>query len=441
MEPTRHYNVLIAGGGITGAALLYTISKYTNVGSIALLEKYDGIAQVNSKSTNNSQTLHFGDIETNYSYDKAIQTRDAAAMMARYLDHLPDRTSISTKYHKMVLGVGEKEVTLLTARFEMLKIAFPSLQLIDAKKITELEPSVMQGRDPNEPVAALFSADGYTVDFQKLAERFVADARMTAPDTTTVLLGTKVITITKEGEGFRVETNRGTFTADVVVAALGSYSLSFAHALGYGRDYIILPVIGNFYRSTRQLLNGKVYTIQKEKLPFVAVHGDPDVNNPAETRFGPTAKALPILERRNWKTFFDFMRLFYLDWDSLASVFTILADRDIVGFIGHNFLFDIPFFGKHFYAATARKIIPTLRSSDIVFGKGLGGLRPQLVDKKSRKLLMGTSEIIGDKIIFNVTPSPGATASLKAAELTTEKIMSFFDARFAFDRERFLRDH
>lgn len=438
---TNHYNVLILGGGITGSALLYTLSNYTNIGSIALIEKYNQLAQVNTKSTSNSQTLHYGDIETNYTLEKAQIVREGAEMLAHYVDRIGTSTGLYTKYHKMVLGVGAQEVENLTQRFELFKTSFPKLQLLDAKAIAAAEPLVMQGRDPSEPVTAIFSPDGYTVDFGKLAEHFVADAQAAAREKAQVFLDTKVLQIVRTNGMYEVTTTKNTYTADVVIAALGAHSLGFAQQLGYGKEYIILPVLGNFYRSKRKLLNGKVYTVQKEKLPFAAVHGDPDVKNSAETRFGPTAKVLPILERRNLRTFFDFLRLFGIDRDSIASMLTILSDQDILGFVVHNMLYDLPFFGKKIFAATVRKIIPSIKSSDIYFGKGLGGLRPQLVNKKERKLLLGVSEITGYNIIFNITPSPGATSCLKAAQITTEKIISFFGSRFTFNKEKFKLDH
>jgi malate dehydrogenase (quinone) len=61
---SHHYDVVIIGGGASGTALLYTLAKYTNIPHIALIEKYDRPGQVNSKASNNSQTLHVGDIET-----------------------------------------------------------------------------------------------------------------------------------------------------------------------------------------------------------------------------------------------------------------------------------------------------------------------------------------------------------------------------------------
>jgi len=47
-------------------SLLYTTAKFTDSDSLALIEKESEIATINSHHTNNSQTLHFGDIETDY---------------------------------------------------------------------------------------------------------------------------------------------------------------------------------------------------------------------------------------------------------------------------------------------------------------------------------------------------------------------------------------
>jgi malate dehydrogenase (quinone) len=73
----KKYDVVIIGSGVTGTAILYTLSRYTNVKSIALVDKYSKIASVNSHRDNNSQTLHFGDIETNYTLEKAKKSKES----------------------------------------------------------------------------------------------------------------------------------------------------------------------------------------------------------------------------------------------------------------------------------------------------------------------------------------------------------------------------
>ena len=71
-----------------------------------------------------------------------------------------------------------------------------------------------------------------------------------------------------------------------------------AKSLGYGKNFAVLSMAGSFYTAPK-VLNGNVYTIQVPKLPFAAIHGDPEVHSDLITRFGPTAKPIFQLERHN----------------------------------------------------------------------------------------------------------------------------------------------
>lgn len=54
-------------------------------------------------------------------------------------------------------------------------------------------------------------------------------------------------------------------------------------------------------------------------------------------------------------------------------------------------------------------------------------------------MLFGDGRLIGDRITFRITSSPGATACLRSAAEDAETLCDFLGARF--DRERFVRDH
>ena len=84
------FDLLIVGGGVTGSALLYLTAKYTDIQHVGMLEKYAAPARVNSLHSNNSQTLHCGDIETNYTLEKALKVQRAARMVERYATVQPD---------------------------------------------------------------------------------------------------------------------------------------------------------------------------------------------------------------------------------------------------------------------------------------------------------------------------------------------------------------
>ncbi len=105
--PKNQYDLLIVGAGVSGSALLYLCTKYTDIKRIAVIEKYAAPARVNSLSSNNSQTLHCGDIETNYTLDKALKVQRAASMLRNYAVAQPDAHHI-TRRAKMEISEPPK---------------------------------------------------------------------------------------------------------------------------------------------------------------------------------------------------------------------------------------------------------------------------------------------------------------------------------------------
>jgi malate dehydrogenase (quinone) len=429
------YDVVIIGGGVTGTALLYSLAKFTDLKRVALIEKYDSIAAVNSKATNNSQTLHCGDIETNYSLEKAISVQRNAQMVARYGAELPaaEREQVMAKFPKMVLGVGAAECQLLRDRYAIFRPHFPGMQLLDKQQVAAVEPAVVRGPNGDRPeeIAAIAVLDEYTaVNYGALAQSFVKHA-LTVPDKTIDLkLGTPVTTIVPVGENYQITTPKETLTARFVVVSAGGHSLLFAHQMGYGLEYSCLPVAGSFY-FTPPVLNGKVYTIQNDILPFAAIHGDPDLVVPGKTRFGPTALPLPLLERYNPNTFADYMQVLRLDGAVMEVFWDLLKVADIRNYILKNIGFEIPIVNRRMFLKDARKIVPTLRLEDLSFAKGFGGVRPQLIDKNKRQLILGQATIDpGHGIRFNITPSPGATNCLGNAEQDLLRIQAHLGCQF-----------
>jgi malate dehydrogenase (quinone) len=257
------YDVLIVGGGVVGTALLYTLSKYTDIKKIGLIEKYSDFGLVNSASYNNSQTLHFGDIETNYSFEKAKCVKEMADMVMKYLEsekRSGSEQKIFSKYTKMVLAVGKKQVEDLGNRFVVFSKLFPNLRLIKRDEIGKIEPRVVEGRDPDQEIIALVTEDGYTVDFKRLCHSFVDNAIKANLDVD-IHLDTKLLRIVKKNDYYSVITNKGEFQTTVVVVAAGGHSLMIAKSLGYGKNLSILSMAGSFYTAPK-VLNGKVYTIQ-----------------------------------------------------------------------------------------------------------------------------------------------------------------------------------
>ncbi|GAB7095709.1 FAD-dependent oxidoreductase [Halolamina litorea] len=432
------YDLVIVGGGISGASLLYTTAKFTDIDSIALIEKEPEIGAINSHHTNNSQTLHFGDIETNYTLEKAESVKEGAELLAGYLEnHDPDR-EMHAKRSKMVLGVGDEEVRKLERRYEENGFGdlFPKLRPIEREEIGELEPKVVEGRDPETDLLALQTPDGYVVDYGEVAKSFVEAAK--DEDGVDVHTGTKVSDITPTLDGHTIATDAGRFEAPATVVAAGSHSLQIAKELGYGENKALLPVAGSFFLAD-DLLNGKVYTLQMKKLPFAAIHGDADVHDASVTRFGPTAKLVPALERGRLSTVGDFFDVFGLNVASFASYANILADRILLPYVLRNLVYDVPEVGPRKFLPQVQKVVPSVGLDDIERAKGYGGVRPQIVDTEAKSLDMGEAKIVGDDVIFNITPSPGASTCLKNAMRDAHTVVDFLEDA-EFDEDAFRED-
>jgi len=438
---TAEFDVLIVGGGVVGTALLYTLSKYTDIKNIGLIEKYSDFGLVNSASYNNSQTLHFGDIETNYSIEKARSVKRMADMVMKYLENGKagaGEKKLFSKYSKMVLAVGTGQVEELKKRYPPFSELFPKLKMIGREEIGKIEPRVLEGRDPDQEILALVTEDGYTVDFKRLCHSFVDNALRKNP-LLDIQLDTKLLKISKSDDFYTVSTNKGEMYAKVVVIAAGGHSLMIAKSLGYGKNLAVLSMAGSFYTAPK-VLNGKVYTIQVPKLPFAAIHGDPEVHSEHVTRFGPTAKPIFQLERHNMSTFTEYWKTFGLGINPILSLLKITFDRVLLSYIFMNFLYDLPFIGKRLFIKEVRKIVPSLKLDELKYAKGIGGTRPQIVNNTTRKLEMGEAKLSGDNIIFNITPSPGASTCLGNAYSDASKIVEFLGNKYKFDKAAFEKD-
>ncbi|TBR79438.1 FAD-dependent oxidoreductase [Campylobacter novaezeelandiae] len=430
----QEFDVLIIGAGISGAALFHQLSKYTNIKNIALIEKYNAPASLNSKSTSNSQTIHCGDIETNYTLEKAKKVKVSADMIIKYglLQNAQNKFMFS--HQKMVLGVGDIECDFIKNRYEEFKELYPYIKLFDKDKIKNIEPKVALDSDGINTRKENILAIGVekneiftTVDFEKMSYSLIEQAQKQNKNTS-VIYNQEIVHIEKKDDIFVVKSSDfKEYRAKFVVVNAGAHSLYLAHKMNLGLDKSCWPVAGSFYLTKKRLLNGKVYTVQNPKLPFAALHGDPDLMADMNTRFGPTALVIPKLERyKGLKSVPEFFEALKFDKTVLKVCIKMLKDPTIRNYIFYNYLFEIPFINKKIFVKDIRKIIPSLRVDDIYYAKGFGGIRPQVVDKTKEELMLGESSINDiPGIIFNMTPSPGATSCLYNAQKDTKIICEY----------------
>lgn len=439
-------DVLIIGAGVSGAAQFYALAKYSNVSRVALLEKEARAGCINSRATSNSQTLHEGDIETNYSFEKAQAVQHKASFTRAYVKQKKS-PELSLMGPKMVLGVGQKEVAFLKERFKQFATLYPTLELLQGAVLKEKEPALFKDRKAEEELVALYNPDGLTINYGLLARHLVSDALESTKEDANknyeALFETGVERIEREGDHFEVSTTMGVIYARFVSVCAGAHSLYFAKKMELDevKHLSLLCVAGNFYY-TPKYIQSKIYTVQNPKLPFSAVHGDPDIldTEGERTRFGPTTRIVFMLERHRYQTILDYLFVVPPLWGSFVSLFKILFDKDFFFYaIRHNILFQIPLLGNYLFVKEARKIIPSLKYKELSRAKGQGGVRPQIVNtKKENPLDLGEAKLRGEKIIFNVTPSPGATTCVYNGLTDAEHIAQELNAQY--DSSKIERD-
>jgi len=432
----EHFEVLIIGAGISGAALAYELARYTDIKTIGVLEKYEDIATLNSAGTSNSQTIHVGDIETNYTLEKAAVTKRTAKMVEKYCLQYHYQDEIIFSHQKMALGVGGKEVEFLLHRFEEFSQLFPYLEVWDKEKLKEYEPRIVLDANGNERpeniVGVGARGEWTTVDFGKMAKSLIENAQKQDEKKVETFFNSQVKKIEKDASGkYLVRTKDKEYSADFVVVNAGAHSLYIAHEMGYGLNLGCLPMAGSFYMTNEKMLNGKVYMIQNPKLPFAALHGDPDVLADGNTRFGPTALVLPKLERYKSGTYMDFWKTLRFDKNIAIALWKLLKESDIRSYIFRNFLFEVPVLNKYLFLKDARKIVPSLQLDEFSYANGFGGVRPQVINKDEQKLMLGEASINpGTGILFNMTPSPGATSCLGNAERDLKIVVEYLGKNF-----------
>ena len=100
----------------------------------------------------------------------------------------------------------------------------------------------------------------------------------------------------------------------------------------------------------------------------------------------------------------------------------------------------MPIIGPLLFLQEVKTIVPTVRYGDLKLRRGAGGIRPQIVDLRTGKLVMGDVPLVGETCIFTTTPSPGASVCLANAKRDVARLVSFLGEGYRFDREAFEKE-
>jgi malate dehydrogenase (quinone) len=270
-EEAKKVDVLLIGGGIMSATLGVWLNELEPGMSMEMVERLDGVALESSNGWNNAGTGHSALAELNYtpeddkgnvSIPKAVEINEAFQISRQFWAWqvqqgvLKNPRSFINSTPHMSFVWGDDNIKFLKKRYEALQASplFAGMQYSeDPAVIKKWVPLMMEGRDPNQKVAATWSPLGTDMNFGEITRQFVAHLQTTPKFD--LKLSSEVQDITKNDDGtWRVSYKNlkdGTKTetdSKFVFIGAGGGALHLLQKSGIpeAREYAGFPVGGSF---------------------------------------------------------------------------------------------------------------------------------------------------------------------------------------------------
>jgi L-2-hydroxyglutarate oxidase len=393
---------LVIGGGVVGINVALEIRRLHPDCSIVLIEKEPTLGF--HASGRNSGVLHAGFYYTADSL-KAKFTRQGNVAMHEYC---AAKGLGMHKCGKLVVARDEKDHPVLDTLLERGKANGVPLEKITAEDARRIEPRIKTFRH------ALWSPTTTAVDpvAVTLAMRADAEAEGISIRTGVAYLGRNK---GPAGNG-TVRTSAGDFQAGYVVNSAGLYADRIAQDFGFSEHYRVLPFKGIYLYSSEPhgALRTHVYPVPDLRNPFLGVHFT--VTADQHIKIGPTA--IPAFWREQYEGFGGF------NAGEMADI--LWRQAGLMLFAGFDFRRlaweEMRKYMRSHLVALAGELLEDVRPEHYKHW-GRAGIRAQLLDLRSRKLIMDFLFEKDDRSLHILNAvSPGFTCSIPFARHIVEQI-------------------
>jgi L-2-hydroxyglutarate oxidase LhgO len=104
----------------------------------------------------------------------------------------------------------------------------------------------------------------------------------------------------KKNNEVLIQTKLTNYFAEAIINSAGAYAAELAKQVNVGREYVCMPFLGAYKKSSLLSQNPKrlVYPVPNPVNPFLGVHTTITLNN--ELKIGPTA--FPVIGKEQYKT-------------------------------------------------------------------------------------------------------------------------------------------
>ncbi|WP_416413549.1 malate dehydrogenase (quinone) [Pantoea sp. App145] len=447
-------DVLLIGGGIMSASLGTWLEELQPSWKQVMVEKLDGVALESSNGWNNAGTGHSANMELNYTPErpdgsidvsKALEINEAFMISRQFWTSQVKRGVLNNPHNfinstpHMSFVWGDKNVEYLTKRYEALQktVLFQGMKFsTDHAQIQQWAPLIMEGRDPQQKVAATWTPVGTDVNYGEITRQLIGSLKKNdnfSLETSSEVTDFKrnsdnswhvTIKDVKSGE------NR-TIDARYVFIGAGGGALKLLQKTGIpeGENYAGFPVGGSFLVTENPAITSR----HLEKVYGQASVGAPPMSVPhLDARFLDGKRVVLFGPFATFSTkFLKNGSLFDLLGTTTTSNFMPMTHVGIDNFDLVKYLIGQVMLNDDDRFAALKEYFPEAKKEDWKLIQA--GQRVQIIKKDAEKggvLKLGT-EIVTDQqktVAALLGASPGAST---AAPIAINVIKQLFPTEFA----------
>ena len=194
-ETSQKTDFLLIGGGIMSASLGTWLQELQPDWKQVMVEKLDGVALEASTGRNNPGTGHSANMELNYTPERPDGSIDVSKaldineqfMISRQFWTAQVKRGILREPHSFINSTphmsfvwGDTNVNYLQKRYDALQktTLFQGMKFsTDHQQIQQWAPLVMQGRDPQQKVAATWTPAGTDVNYGEITRQLIGSLK------------------------------------------------------------------------------------------------------------------------------------------------------------------------------------------------------------------------------------------------------------------------
>jgi L-2-hydroxyglutarate oxidase len=395
MLPDRA-DILVVGGGIIGLTVAREL-VLRGKGGVVVLEKEPDLGR--HASGRNSGVLHAG---IYYAPDSA-KARTCLAGNRLMRAYCREKGLPLLEGGKVIVARSEEEIPTLEELHRRATANGARVRFVDEQELAALEP---MARTVGK---ALHSLDTAVVDPKAVLRSLRAD--LEAGGAARIVTGCRFLGLAAPEVA---RTTLGDVRFGRLVNASGAWCDVVARAFDVGAEYRLIPFKG-IYRKLRPgaayPVNGNIYPVPDIRNPFLGVHFTRNVHG--DVYLGPTA--IPALGRENY----GLLR------GAGGEALAILASDAALFLANPKF--------RNVALAEPRKYLPAFFHRDaarlvkrydprLFVAAEKVGIRPQLVDWRTKELVMDFLVLAKDASVHVMNPiSPAFTSSMELARRLVEE--------------------